>query len=341
MSVLVSLLVTIFILGLLIFVHELGHFLIAKKVGIKVHEFALGMGPIVYSKQAGETLYSLRAFPIGGFNRMAGMEGGEMTEPRGFNTRTVGQRMGVIAAGSLMNFVLAIVLFIILFMGIGVASDSNQIASVIKGGPAEQAGLKAGDRILAVNGTETPTWGELTTIIRSKPNETLQILASRKGETFELTLHSEQDPKENVGMIGIKRLSEKKGFFESIWLGIMSSVATGILIIQQLVLMIGGAIPAEVAGPVGMVQIVGDVMEFGIGSIIHFAAMLSLNLGIINLFPIPALDGSRLIFLGVEGVRGRPIKPERENFFHFIGFVLLIGLMLLITYKDIWRIVAE
>lgn len=341
MSVLISLAITILILGLLIFVHELGHFLVAKKVGIRVHEFALGMGPLVFSRQVGDTLYSLRAFPIGGFNRMAGMEGGEMADPRGFNTRTVGQRMRVIAAGSLMNFVLAIILFIILFMGIGVASDSNRIADVIKGGPAELAGLQAGDSILAVNGVETATWGELTTIIRENPEQDLEVLASRSGKPFELTIRTTMDQTENVGMIGIKRLFEKKGIFESIWLGISSSVALGILIIQQLGLMLGGLIPAEVAGPVGMVQIVGEVMEFGVGSIIQFAAMLSLNLGIINLFPIPALDGSRLIFLGIEGLRGRPIKPERENFFHFVGFVLLIGLMLLITYKDIWRIVAE
>jgi len=340
-SVLMSIIITILILGLLIFVHELGHFLVAKKVGIRVQEFALGMGPVVFAKQTEETLYSLRAFPVGGFNRMAGMEGGETTDPRGFNTRTVGQRMGVIAAGSLMNFVLAIFLFIVFFMGIGVESNSNRIAGVVKGGVAEQAGLMAGDQILAINGIETSTWNDLTNIIRNKPEHDLDILVLRGSRQFELTLRSTLDATENVGMIGIKRSFERKGFFESIWLGISSSVALGVFIIQQLGMMLGGLIPADVAGPVGMVQIVGDVMEFGIGTIIKFAAMLSLNLGIINLFPIPALDGSRLVFLGIEGLRGKPIKPERENFFHFVGFVLLIGLMLLITYKDIWRIVGE
>lgn len=341
MSVLVSISVTILILGLLIFVHELGHFLVAKLVGIKVHEFALGMGPLVWSRKSGETQYTLRALPIGGFNRMAGMDPGEEYDPRGFNTKPVGQRMGVIAAGSLMNFVLAIVLFVIFFMGIGIASNSNKIAGVLEGSPAHRAGLQAGDRIIAVDGRETPTWEQLTTVIRAQPDQEVLLTVQRAGEQLQVLIPVERDEEENVGLIGIKRSFEKKGFFESIWLGITSSVSLIVLIVQQLFLMIGGQVPADVAGPVGMVQIVGEAVNFGIGTIIQFTAMLSLNLGIINLFPIPALDGSRLVFLALEGVRGRPINPEKENFLHFIGFVLLIGLMILITYQDIWRILFE
>lgn len=341
MSVWVSIGLTILVLGLLIFVHELGHFIIAKAVGIRVHEFALGMGPLVFSRRRGETLYSLRALPIGGFNRMAGMDPEEEYDPRGFNTRTVGQRMGVIVAGSLMNFILATALFVVIFAGIGIESDSNRIAGVLKGSPAQLAGLRAGDRIFAVNDIKTPTWEQLTSIIRSKPNEEILLTVNRGQEQLQLILNTELDEQEGVGLIGIKRSFDKKGFFQSIWLGITSSVTLIIFILEQLFLMIRGLVPPEVAGPVGMVQLVGEFAGFGIGAIIKFAAMLSLNLGIINLFPIPALDGSRLVFLAIEGIRGRPIDPNRENFFHFVGFVLLIGLMLLITYQDIWRILFK
>lgn len=341
MSVIVSIAVTVLILGLLIFVHELGHFLVAKMVGIRVHEFALGMGPLVWSRKSGETLYSLRALPIGGFNRMAGMDPEEPYDPRGFNTRTVGQRMGVIAAGSLMNFLLAILLFVIFFMGIGIISNSNRISGVLEGSPAEAAGLQAGDRIVAVDGKETPTWEQLTSAIRSRPNEEIVLTVMRGEEERQIVLQTLRDEEENVGLIGVKPSVEKKGFFESIWLGATYSVSLIVLILQQLFLMIGGQVPPEVAGPVGMVQIVGEAVNFGIGTIIQFTAMLSLNLGLINLFPIPALDGSRLVFLAVEGLRGRPINPEKENFLHFLGFVLLIGLMILITYQDIWRILLD
>ncbi|HHW08037.1 MAG TPA: RIP metalloprotease RseP [Clostridia bacterium] len=340
MSVL-SVVVTIIILGLLIFVHELGHFLAAKLVGIKVHEFALGMGPLVYSKRVGETQYSLRALPIGGYNRMAGMDPEEEYDPRGFNTRTVGQRMGVIAAGSIMNFLLAIVLFAVFFMGIGVASNRNEIGEVLAGSPAAQAGLQEGDRIVAVNGTDTPTWEDLVRVIRAHPDEEIQLTVQRGKAEFSVTVMTVRDEQENVGLIGIKGVVEKKGFFESIWLGISSSVALIVIIVQQLFLMIGGQVPADVAGPVGMVSIVGQAVHFGIGTLIRFAALLSLNLGIINLLPIPALDGSRLVFLAIEGIRGRPVNPAKENFIHFIGFVVLLGLMVLITYQDLWRLFTD
>lgn len=339
MSVLISILVTILILGLLIFVHELGHFLVAKRVGIRVHEFALGMGPLVFSKKVGETLYSLRALPIGGFNRMAGMDPEEEYDPRGFGTRTVGQRMGVIAAGSLMNFLLAIILFAIFFMGIG--TPSNKIAEVLAGSPAAHAGLQPGDRIVAVNDTSTSNWEQLTSAIRAQPEKEIQLTVQRGQEEFQVVLVTERDEQENVGMIGIKGAMEKKGFFESIWLGVSSSVALIMLIVQQLFLMIGGQVPADVAGPVGMVSIVGEAVNFGIGTLIQFAAILSLNLGIINLLPIPALDGSRLVFLAIEGIRGRPVNPAKENFIHFIGLVVLLGLMVLITYQDVWRILTD
>ena len=235
-----TIILTILILGILIFVHELGHFLAAKLVGIRVHEFALGMGPLLVARKVGETTYSLRAFPIGGFNRMAGMEPGEADDPRGFNKKSVGQRMGVIAAGSLMNFVLAIIFFIVVFMGIGVASNSNMIAGVTEGSPAQQAGLQAGDRLVAIDGKPTPTWMDLTELSGAVGTGFAHTV-ERGNERF----HSGACPlnvQENVGMIGIKR------HFETIFAAIkMEFPITGVIIaiIKDLVKMITGQVAAE------------------------------------------------------------------------------------------------
>ncbi|WP_227766612.1 RIP metalloprotease RseP [Zhaonella formicivorans] len=336
-----SVLITILILGVLIIAHELGHLLAAKAVGIKVHEFAIGMGPKIIGYQAKETLYSLRAFPIGGFNRMAGMEPGDEDDVRGFNTKSVGQRSLVIAAGSLMNFILALTLFIIVFMGIGIPSNQNVVGRVVPGGAAELAGLQAGDRIIAINGEKTASWDELTAIIHKNPERKIEITVLRENKKMAFAVTPRLDPKHKVGLIGIERAWEKQGFLNSIMLGVKQAVGVSILLVTSLVQMIIGKIPADVAGPVGMVQLVGQAVEFGLASVLNFAAILSLNLGLINLFPIPALDGSRLIFLGLEKLRGQPLQPDKENFIHFVGFFLLIALMLLITYQDIVRLILK
>lgn len=333
-----TLLVAVIIFGLLIVTHELGHFMVAKMVGIRVHEFSIGMGPVVLSTRKGETVYSLRAFPIGGFNRMAGMEPGDLEDERGFNKKSVGQRMAVIVAGSAMNFLLAIFLFIFVFMGIGVPSNTTVVGGVLPGRPAEQAGLQRGDRILAVAGQEVDNWRELVEIIHRSPGKPLNLLVERAGKQMQFTVTPEMDPQSKVGLIGIEQMWKQLGFFSSILRGIQQALAVGVLILTSLVQMVTGQVPAEVAGPIGIVQLAGEAARLGLASVLDFAGLLSLNLGIINLFPIPALDGSRLIFLGVEGVRGRPVNPERENFIHLIGFALLILLMIVITYQDLLRI---
>ena len=333
-----TLLVAVIIFGLLIVTHELGHFMVAKMVGIRVHEFSIGMGPVVLSTRKGETVYSLRAFPIGGFNRMAGMEPGDLEDERGFNKKSVGQRMAVIVAGSAMNFLLAIFLFIFVFMGIGVPSNTTVVGGLLPGRPAEQAGLQRGDRILAVAGQEVDNWRELVEIIHRSPGKPLNLLVERAGKQMQFTVTPEMDPQSKVGLIGIEQMWKQLGFFSSILRGIQQAMAVGVLILTSLVQMVTGQVPAEVAGPIGIVQLAGEAARLGLASVLDFAGLLSLNLGIINLFPIPALDGSRLIFLGVEGVRGRPVNPERENFIHLIGFALLILLMIVITYQDLLRI---
>ncbi|MEW6623245.1 MAG: RIP metalloprotease RseP [Bacillota bacterium] len=328
----------IVIFGILILVHELGHFFVAKATGIRVEEFAIGMGPKLLGIKQGETYYSLRALPIGGFNKMSGMEPGQESDSRGFNSKSIFQRMMVITAGSLMNFLLAIVLFVLVFSYIGIPANSNVIGDTLAGMPAEQAGLKPGDQIIKIDGTPVNNWVEITEIIHNSPNKNLLLTVQRNGNVFDVNIVAEKDPETGVGLIGIRDSVRTYDVLTGLKLGVMRAIAILVLIVSSLVQIVTGQAPAEVAGPVGIVQMIGQVAQFGIGTVLNFAALLSLNLGLINLLPIPALDGSRLVFLAVEGIRGKPINPERENFVHLIGFTILIFLMLLITYKDIIRI---
>lgn len=330
---------SVIIFGILILVHEFGHFITAKRNDVKVDEFSLGMGPKVLGVKKGETVYTLRLLPLGGFVRMAGMED-ELDDPRGFNKKTVLQRMSIIFAGPLMNFIAALLLFIGAFMGVGTPSDTNVIGQVLEGQPAAQAGLLPGDRIVAINGAKVDTWKDLVTVIHESPEKAVTLTLAREGEDTvrQIQVVPRKDPDSGFGMIGIMQSWERKGLFDATALGLQQAYDFTKLLIVSLVQMITGTIKPEVAGPVGVVSMVGEVSQFGIGSLMTFAGILSINLGLINLFPIPALDGSRLVFLGFEGLRGRPVDPAKENFIHLVGFVLLMALMVVITYQDILRV---
>lgn len=333
-----TIILAVLIFSILVLVHEGGHFLAAKRAGIKVEEFAIGMGPALWQFEKGETVYSLRAFPLGGYNRISGMEGLETNDLRGFNSQPLSKRMGVIAAGSGMNFVLAIFLFILTFMVLGLPADRNIIGRVEPGKPAAQVGLEPGDRVLAINDISVSNWSEMVELINQHPETKISLLIEREGQQKTVTLNTIKDPGSGVGLIGIGPVWEKQGFWRSIIMGFQQSFVITILIISSLAQMITGQLAPDVVGPVGIVQLVGQAATFGLANILIFTAVLSVNLGLINLLPIPALDGSRLVFLTIEGIRGRPINPEKENFIHFIGFALLIGLLILITYQDIIRI---
>ena len=334
-----TIITAVIMFGVLITAHELGHFVIAKASDIKVEEFSIGMGPAIFSRKKGETLYSLRALPLGGYNKMAGMDpGDDMDDPRGFNKKSVFKRMAVLAAGSLMNFVLAAIFFAIVFMSIPAdPTNENIVGNVLEGGVAAEAGLQTGDVIMAVNDTEINTWMELVNIIHNKPNEELVLTIQRGQDIFKVNVIPEYDKELGIGLIGINPKYQKLGFFQAVWTGFARTVSLTVMVLQAFVQMFTGKTPLEVAGPVGIVQIVGQAAEVGIINVLQLAGLISLQLGLINLFPIPALDGSRIIFTGIEGLRGKPVDPDKENFVHFIGFVFLMGLMLLLTYQDLVR----
>jgi regulator of sigma E protease len=270
---------------------------------------------------------------------MAGMEAYD-PDPRGFNRKTVGQRLAVISAGSLMNFLLAILLFTGILLVIGVPSQENVIGNVLPGKPAALAGLQSGDRITAINGREVTTWSDIVSIIHQSPGQQVELTLDREGQRHTLQLVPQKDPGEQVGLIGIEQEFVKQGLLTSLAAGFSQAVFISLLILKSLWQVISGQAPAEIAGPVGIVQMVGEVARFGPYFIINFTALLSLNLGLLNLFPIPALDGSRIIFLIMEKLRGRPVDPQKENMVHLVGFVLLILLMVLITYHDVVKMFA-
>jgi len=335
---------SVLVFGLLIFIHELGHFLLARRAGIPVKEFALGFGPVLVSARRRETVYSWRLFPLGGFVRMVGLGPEDQDDARGFNRQPVGRRFMVIAAGPAMNFILATVLFALVFAVYGMATaESTAIGEVLDGYPAAEAGLRPGDRVLAIDGTPVRQWTDLVVTVQQHQGVPLAFLIERQGREITLTVTPAEHPQRpGQGFIGlspqvvVRRLDPLSALYR----GVSHTGRIALLWAHSLGMLLRGQGTAEVAGPVGIIGMIGEQARQGLANLIWLAAVLSANLGFINLLPIPALDGSRLVFLAVEGVRGRPMDPEKENFIHLVGFALLILLILLVTYRDIQRLSA-
>ncbi|NLW18009.1 MAG: RIP metalloprotease RseP [Firmicutes bacterium] len=337
-----TILIAILIIGVLIIAHELGHFLAAKANGILVLEFAVGMGPVLLSRQIGETRYTLRLLPIGGFARMAGEEQDEeetyVPEHRRYDKKPLYARAMVSVAGPFANFLVAILLFAIVFMFVGVPSSAPLIGSVQEGWPAAAAGLMAGDRIISINGSTVESWQDVQTEIVARPEQALSIVVERDGQALSIEVTPRTDEESGRPQIGIGPSIERFGFLGSIHMGWQETVWFTKQIVALLVSMITGQIPAEGAGPIGLIVMVGEVAATGLINLLTFAAIISIQFGLFNLLPIPALDGSRLIFFAIEAIRGKPIEPEKENFVHFLGFVLLMTFMVFITFKDLQRL---
>lgn len=339
--------VTLLVLAILILVHELGHFLAAKAVGIRVHEFAMGLfGPRLASFKRGETEYTIRLFVVmGGFVRMAGMSPDEpdYDDPRGFNKQPLWARAFVLSAGPAMNFFLAVLLFAMLAGVMGVAETQQspaQLGDVVTGQPAEQAGFKAGDEVVAINGQPISQWADLQTIIQSAKGKPLTFDLRRGAEKTPVRLtvtpvQSEYNP--DWGVIGVMpvTITRQVGLAGALAQGASQTWEVIVLQFRGLGAMLARRSTAELVGPVGISKQVQAAMDLGAIHLAWLTALLSATVGLINLLPLPALDGGRLTFLAVEGVRGRPVDPSRENLVHLVGFALLILLGLFVTYKDI------
>ncbi|CCO09436.1 RIP metalloprotease RseP [Desulforamulus hydrothermalis] len=331
---------SVVVFGLLIFFHELGHFLVAKRVGILVHEFSLGFGPKIIGFHRGGTRYNLRLLPLGGFVRMAGMDPNEEADKdipveQTFNHKSAMQRAAVIIAGPLMNFVLAAVLFALILMVQGVPDPSTtKVGEVLAGSPAQQAGLQIGDVIVAVNNQPVQTWDQLVAATNRTPGQPLQVKVRRDNQELNLTATAVKD-KSGQYKMGIKPALKKMDPFSALAKGTSFTIQISGLILAFLGQMFTQQAPLDLGGPVRVVSEIGKAAEFGIFQVMQLAAFLSINLGLFNLLPIPALDGSRVLFLLWEKISGRPVEPSKESFIHLIGFGLLLLLMVVITYNDI------
>ncbi|MBQ1416191.1 MAG: RIP metalloprotease RseP [Selenomonas sp.] len=333
----------VFVFGLLVLVHELGHFITAKLTGMRVDEFAIGFGPKLLSFTYGETVYSLRAVPLGGFNDIAGMDPStNEAGSRGYCEKPVLSRMIVILAGSIMNFILPVVIFFGIYLVAGVSTPNTEpvFGTVIAGKAADQAGLKAGDRIISLDGKEISTWTEFVDNIKDNEGTAVTVVAERNGEKITATMTPAYDSQAQRAMVGVMSSVDTRypGVFEAVSLSLQK---TGMIIammldaLAQIIMKLSGA---ELAGPIGVAQMAGQVAQMGFVPLLNFAAFLSLNLGIVNLFPIPALDGGHFVTLCVEAVRGKPMSPKALEYTQKFGIVLLILLMVLATKNDIVRV---
>ncbi len=345
----------IIFLGILIFVHELGHFLMARKMDIRVEEFALGFGPKIISRQKGETVYSIRGIPLGGFCSMTGempvdkedldpeeVEIYEQAKAKGrcFFQKSPLKRLAVLVAGPLMNVALAVLAFILIFGIYGIPVDQAQdavIGELIPGEPAARAGLQTGDEILAVDGQEVNNWQGMTEIIRENPDQELNLTVLRDGDIQEIQVTPALDEETGAGMIGIfgRVVRERVGPLEAVYRGVIQTGQVVGLTFQGFAQIISQGSTEDLGGPVMIASIVGQAARTGMENVLNWLAIISVNLAIINLIPFPALDGGRVIFVLAELVSGKSISQEKEGWVHMIGFVLLIMLMIFVIYQDV------
>ncbi|MFS0574192.1 RIP metalloprotease RseP [Sporosarcina sp. 179-K 3D1 HS] len=407
----------IIIFGSLVFFHELGHFLFAKKAGIMVREFAIGFGPKILGIQKGETLYTIRILPFGGYVRMAGedfdtvelqpgyrvglllnsndevmkiylsqnisnpdvlfletessdldkelfiegyddegqlvryaisrkaiiVEKGQETliapYDRQFESKPLGGRAMAIFAGPLFNFILAFFIFLAIGLMQGVPAKEPVISDVQSGSPAERAGMEKGDVITAVDGSPVETWTEFSAIIQKNPGVTLQFSVERDGETATLNIVPDtiEQQGQKFGQIGVARPMEKNPL-KAVVFGADQTFSWIKEIIRLLGMLVTGKFTIDaLSGPVGIYKATEEVAKFGLYNLMHWAAVLSINLGIMNLLPLPALDGGKLLFFLFEAIRGKPVDKQKEGMVHFIGIVFLMVLMLVVTWNDIQR----
>lgn len=408
----------VLIFGALVFFHELGHLIFAKRAGILCREFAIGFGPKVFSFKKNETVYTIRLLPIGGFVRMAGedpevievkagyyvgllfddnghvnkiilnnkdkypeakvievehadlehemfitgYEQGEETlerfevsktsffvvdgeeiqiapYDRQFSSKTLRQRTLAIVAGPLMNFLLAFVVLFALGFIQGAPINEPVLGELTPDGSALEAGLKEGDIVKSISGQPVDEWTDVVQIVRENPGKELSFVIDRNGETFKYAVTPEPRKvgDETIGLIGVYSPVEKT-MLSSIKFGAVETFQWT----KEILLSIGKLITGQfsidmLSGPVGIYDMTGKIAQTGITNLLNWTALLSINLGIMNLLPIPALDGGRLLFLAIEAVRGKPIDRQKEGIVHFIGFALLMLLMLVVTWNDIQR----
>lgn len=347
----VTLILLILILGILIFVHEFGHFIVAKKTGVHVEEFALGMGPQIFKfkRKNDPTLYSLRLFPIGGFCAMAGEvieeEDKKLKKSEYMCNKKPYQKILILVAGVTMNFITALVLFFLQGLIWGSTEQLSYVGVVTEDSPIAKSGIVVGDKIVSINGVKTNTWDKIQVAIALEDEDKVYEFVVEKEDgtikkyNVEPIIQNDEDGNTTY-LFGFGADTEvSRSFIESIkyafikFYSVISSM--GLIIIK----LFSGALSLKsLSGPVGMYTVVDTASKYGIENLVYLTAYLSVNLGFINILPFPAFDGGRILFVIIEKIKGSPVNPKVENIFHTIGFILLMILMVVITYQDILRL---
>lgn len=337
--------IAIFIFSFIIFFHELGHFLAAKKQGIEVFEFSVGMGPVLFFKEYKGTKYCLKALPFGG-SCMMGEDDGDGEGRGNFHQKTAFQRAIVIVAGAGFNFLLAFVLSVLLVSMTGY--DSPVIGEVQDGYPAKEAGLRPGDEILQMGNRHIHLFREILIYNRLHQGEKVEVVYRRDGKKEAVSLMPKKS-EDGVYRLGLVSGGQKKGgLFTSIRYGFYEVRFSIVNTIEGLKMLIARKIGIqEMSGPVGIVKVVDNTYQaskqYGvtvvIAQLLSITILISANLGVMNLLPLPALDGGRLVFLILEMIRGKKIPPEKEGYVHFVGIILLMALMVFVLFHDIYRLI--
>jgi regulator of sigma E protease len=343
----ITILVFLAVLILLILTHELGHFAAAKISKVKVEEFGLGLPPKIWGFKYGDTIYSINAIPFGGFTRLLGEE--DPTAPGSLASKSIGARIFVLSAGSLLNILLPIVLFTISFMiPHDVTVENVLIKEVAAGSPAQAAGIEAGDRIVEINGHRVKNRGDLSYQIQlNLGNDTAMVIEKPGAVQKVISVKPRWVPPQGQGATGVlltssdnKTVVESMPFWQALPASVIHSWEILVLFKNEVTTWFVRSTTPLLAGPIAIAQLTGEVVKAGISPLLEFTALISINLGIFNLLPIPGLDGGRLIFVLIEWARrGKRISPQKEGMVHMIGFMAMIVLILVISYFDVARII--
>jgi len=345
----------IVLLGVLIFVHELGHFIFAKLSKVKVLKFSLGFGPRLLGKEIGDTDYIISAVPLGGYVKMFGEEPGEELKEEdkkwAYNYQPVRKRVAIILAGPVFNLLFAVLLFAIIF-SVGMPVLIPEVGEVMKDSPAQRAGIMKGDEVIGVDDINITQWGELTNIIHNSPDKKINFIIKRGGKilTFPIVPQKKKVPnifgeEKEVGLIGIapsgKTILKKEPIAQAIIKAVEKTYEVMVLTIVGVIKIIQRVIPAKtIGGPILILQMAGRQASQGFIDFFVFMAIISVNLGVLNLLPIPVLDGGHILFLSIEAVKGKPLKEKTMIIAQKIGIFIIIAIMTFALYNDFTRLIT-
>jgi regulator of sigma E protease len=345
----ISLAIFLFILSVLIIIHEFGHFILAKKMGVRVEQFSLGFGPVLFRRKKGDTEYSVSAVPLGGFVKLAGDNLEEFSgKPDEYFSKAPGKRFWIIFFGPLLNYLLGVLLFCAIFF-IGYPSLTTKIGGFIEGFGAQEAGLMIGDKIISIDGNKVEYWEDLQKIIYSKMDaDSVTVSVLREGKEFNKVVRLKskvmEDPigqKRKFGLLGITPFDEvvevKHGFIDSLGLGVNKAWDVTLLTYKALMRLATGKLSMResMTGPLGIFFITSKAASLGVIAVLHLMAVLSLSLAIFNLLPFPILDGGHIVLLALEKIRKKTLSLKWERIINKIGITFIMSLAVLVTYNDI------